>query len=129
MATILLAWELGAGLGHLQRLRPLAEELLRRGHRVVASLRDIPRAGAVFGGMQVRLLQAPQKLRPPPDEFKPPLTLPHILHNTGFGDDMELAALAGAWRNLLELVRPDAVVFDHSPTALLASRGLPHKRV
>src|SRR4051794_14012883 len=118
MATVLMAWELGAGLGHLQRLRPGAEQLLRRGHRGYAAVRDLSRAGTVFRELDVKLLQAPQKLRPPPSEFKPPLTFPHILHNTGFADLIELAAMAGAWRNLLELVRPNVVLFDHSPTAL-----------
>jgi UDP:flavonoid glycosyltransferase YjiC (YdhE family) len=37
MATILLTWELGAGLGHLVNLLPLARGLLQRGHRVYAA--------------------------------------------------------------------------------------------
>ena len=41
MPTVLLAWELGGGLGHFMNLRPLAEGLRRRGHRVVAALRDL----------------------------------------------------------------------------------------
>ena len=44
MATILLAWELGGGLGHFMNLRPVAEGLARRGHRVVAVLRDLTSA-------------------------------------------------------------------------------------
>ncbi len=35
MSTILLAWELGHGLGHLSNLRPLAKALKQRGHNVV----------------------------------------------------------------------------------------------
>src|SRR5437764_11706080 len=128
MATILLTWELGAGLRHLQRLRPLAAELSRRGHRVFAAVRELSRAHSTFRGVDVALLQAPVKLRPPVSEFRPPLTFPHILHNVGFGDDTELAALASAWRNLIEAVRPDVVVCDHSPTALLALRGVPPRR-
>ena len=34
MARILLAWELGGGLGHVTRLEPLARELVRQGHDV-----------------------------------------------------------------------------------------------
>jgi len=40
-----------------------------------------------------------------------------------------LAALTSAWRELFDLIRPELVVFDHSPTALLAARGLPLRRV
>jgi hypothetical protein len=31
--------------------------------------------------------------------------------------------MAEAWRNLYDFVKPDLIVFDHSPTALLAARG------
>jgi UDP:flavonoid glycosyltransferase YjiC (YdhE family) len=48
--------------------------------------------------------------------------------NNGFGDDRTLVGLGRAWRNLFKLTRPDLIVFDHSPTALLASRGLPARR-
>ena len=36
--------------------------------------------------------------------------------------------MAGAWRNLFLSVRPDLIVFDHSPTALLAACGLAAKK-
>lgn len=35
MPTILIAWELGAGLGHLGPIRALAAECLGRGGRIV----------------------------------------------------------------------------------------------
>src|SRR5207248_6193842 len=35
---------------------------------------------------------------------------------------------ACAWRNLIRMVGPDLVIFDFSPTALLACRGLPVRR-
>jgi hypothetical protein len=31
--------------------------------------------------------------------------------------------LIKAWQQLFDLVRPDAVLLDHSPTAIFASRG------
>ena len=40
MARIHFAWELGNGLGHVARLKPLAVELARRGHEVSMSLRE-----------------------------------------------------------------------------------------
>ena len=124
-----MTWELGAGLGHLQRLQPLAAELAARGHGVWLAVRDLSRARGVFGGMAVTLMQAPHKTRPPPDEIRPPLTFPQILHNVGFADRAELAALVARWREVYRLVRPDIVVFDHSLTALLAARLTRAKRV
>jgi hypothetical protein len=125
MARILITWELGGGLGHLVRLQPLAAELLRRGHRVAVALRDLSRAAGVFRELPVTYFQAPVKLSPLPDEFRPPRTFPQILHNVGFGDEAALATLCAAWRALFDAIRPDVMVCDHSPTALLASRGLP----
>jgi hypothetical protein len=126
MAIILFAWQLGGGLGHLMQMLPLVEGLIERGHRVVLAVKDLS-ALARLGPLRVVLLQAPAKL----DKRMP---LPHtasfaqLLANTGFGDDRELHALASAWRNLLAMVRPDLIIFDHAPLALLAARGLTARR-
>ena len=50
-------------------------------------------------------------------------TFADILYNVGFGDPAELAVLVDAWGTLIDFVAPDLIVFDHSPTALLAARG------
>jgi hypothetical protein len=34
-----------------------------------------------------------------------------------------------AWRQLYDFIQPDLIVFDHSPTALVAARGFPARRV
>jgi UDP:flavonoid glycosyltransferase YjiC (YdhE family) len=128
MATILLTWELGGGLGHLTQFLPLAHGLAQRGHRVFAALRHLPRAHAVLGRDLVRYLQAPTCIEPVRNEITPAMTFPHILHNIGFADEQGLITLVEAWRNLYEFVRPDLIIFDHSPTALLAARGFPARR-
>src|SRR4051812_21416649 len=125
MATILFAWELGGGLGHLMQMRPLAEALAGRGHRVHVALRHLCRsAGQVFGRAGVRFHQAPFRSRGQL-RFRRTPSFAHLLANVGFGDKYELFPVASAWRHLLESVAPDVVLFDHSPTALLASRCLP----
>jgi len=127
MATILLAWELGGGLGHFMNLRPLAEGLLRRGHRVVAVLRDLSAARQFLVDPNVDILQAPFKHARIRD-IEPTCTFAQILHNCGFGDADELLTLAEAWRKLYDYLQPDLIIFDHSPTALLASAGYPARR-
>jgi hypothetical protein len=122
MATVLIAWELGGGLGHVVPLRPLVRGLCQRGHRVFAALKDLSRAAGVFGRDGVGYLQAPFRLGQVANHIPRPRTLAHILHNVGFGDAEELRTLAEAWRNLYDYVRPDLILFDHSPTALLAAR-------
>jgi hypothetical protein len=127
MATIFFAWELGGGLGHMLPMLPLAQGLAKQGHCVYVAPRNLAGATAVFGRAGVRLLPAPFK----PDGMSPPrrtLNFAHLLANVGWGDSRELFGLASGWRNLFRLTRPDLIVFDHSPTALLAARGAPTAR-
>ncbi len=123
MATILMNWELGGGFGHMTRLCEVGRRLVRRGHRVVAALRDLYRAGAAFDGTGIQLMQAPFKQRATAGTSKPIISYAHILRNTAFGDLDELRSLANGWRHLFEFIHPDILIFDHSPTALLAARG------
>jgi len=87
-------------------------------------LRDLSKAGAVFGEKRFSFFQAPFRIGGPARAILPTLTYAHILHNVGFEDAQQLATLTAAWRQLYELVKPDLIIFDHSPTALLAARGI-----
>src|SRR4051812_31404706 len=99
-------------------MRPIVQGLIKRGHTVIAAVRDLSRAASVLGDCAILLLQAPFKMGPARNEILMPLTLAHLLHNVGFGDEVELRVLAGAWRAILEMVGPDLIICDHSPTAL-----------
>lgn len=129
MTTILFVWELGGGLGHISQFAPLATALADNGHRVFVALRDLSAAAPFFARSKVQMLAAPYRPRRVEPGYTTTVSFAHILHNVGFGDDVSLAAHASAWRNLYRLIRPDAIVFDHSPTALLAARGAPARRV
>jgi hypothetical protein len=124
MKSVLIAWELGGGLGHLMQLAPLARELAARGHRVFAALRYLDRADGVFGRGVATLLAAPWVMTPVERQVTPPVNWAHILHNMGWHDPAQLGGLVAAWRGLFELVKPDVVIFDHAPTALLAARSM-----
>src|ERR1043165_4605640 len=97
MGTILLAWELGAGLGHLVRLKPIAQGLLQKGHRVYAAIRDLASAQNVFPAGQVSVLQAPIQVRLSPNQIEKPFTFAHILHNFGFSDQKDLSGRLEGW--------------------------------
>jgi hypothetical protein len=125
-STVLFCWELGGGLGHLMQMLPLAEGLAKRGHRVYMALRDLDRAGTLYGRTGVSFLQAPAWQGGAP-RSAPPVTFAQVLANCGFGTKTALFARACAWRNLFKLVGPDLLIVDHAPTALLASRGLPRE--
>lgn len=128
MATVMFAWQLGTGLGHLAQMLPLARGLAEAGHAVFLAARDLAGAPGMLGTTHVKLLQAPAKTQGRL-QFPDATNVAQLLGNLGFGDDGELSGLASAWRNLIHLVRPRLIVFDYSPAALLAARGLPVRRV
>ena len=127
MARILFAWELGANLGHLGQLALLAKALRAQGHEPIFALRDVTRAESVVGGFP--FVQAPVWPARPPAASMSPCSYPEIMQHHGYGDREGLLAMVKAWRQILQWTAPHAVVFDHAPTALLASRGLDLARV
>src|SRR4051812_39277510 len=117
MGRILFAWQLGAGNGHLMRMLPLVEGLVANGHEVFVAARYLARAAAAYGKARVRLLQAPYKTEGPRC-FPRAISFAHLIANTGFGERFTLFGIASAWRNLFRLIRPDLIVFDHTPAGL-----------
>lgn len=129
MAKILFTWELGTGLGHLIKYLGLAEKFRAGGHEVLFAIRDLSSAERFFGARGLSFVQAPFRL----GEVKKPIaegrTYADIIHNSGFDDGAILMGHVRAWRTLYGYIEPDIILFDHSPTAQLASRGLDLKRV
>lgn len=124
MARITAVWEFGGGLGHVGRLRPIVEGLADRGHELTVICHEIPLCEEFLGLPDVEILPAP-RLPESLQQVRAPSTHADILYGCGFSISSNLLAVCKAWRRLLRLVRPDALLFDYSPTALLASRGLP----
>ena len=127
MSRILCVWELGSGYGHMATFLPLALRLLHRGHEVIFALRDLSSAEFVLGRHGFLLLQAPIWIQKVSGLPEPPLNYAEILHRFGFLDKSGLMGMVKAWLNLFELVKPDLLLIDHAPTALLASMdtGIP----
>ncbi|MCA9189695.1 MAG: hypothetical protein KDA99_28925 [Planctomycetales bacterium] len=123
-----MTWELGAGLGHVMLLRPVVEALLDRRHQVFVAMQDISKAFRTFRGLSVGYLQAPFRVGKA-NNVPRALNHGHLLRNVGFGDLEEMAALTNAWRHLYAYTKPDLIVFDHSPMAMVASRGMDVRRV
>lgn len=129
MAHVVMCWELGGDLGHVARMRPLAEALRGRGHRVSFIARETLAAGRLLDPAHYAWLQAPLQPDAISAPYAPTLNFTQIMHNVGFHDHKAIVGRMRAWRNLYAALRPDLLVFDHSPTALLAARGLPVKRI
>lgn len=127
MATFLLTWELGGGLGHLVPLRAIGLGLAERGHRAVLAVNDLTLAAQLVP--QLATLPVPLHVPVAGKAIAEPSTFAEVLHNAGCGDAGVLAGLVKGWRSIFEVVRPEAVVMDFSPIALAALQGWPARRV
>lgn len=128
MARFLFAWELGAGYGHLARMLPVALELRQRGNEVVFAVRDLMAAETLLTPHGLTYHQAPLWLRKV-TQLPPAISYPELLMRFGYLNADALTGICRAWRNLLGVLQVDAIVLDHAPTALLATRGLALARV
>jgi UDP:flavonoid glycosyltransferase YjiC (YdhE family) len=124
MAHIHLTWELGGGLGHAGRLKPLAQALLARGHRVSLSLRDLVHTDRVLADLAVPRLQAPVWLHRAMGLPAVQASLAEILLTCGYLDPRDIQGLVTGWRGLFGMLQPDLLVADYAPTAVLAARSL-----
>ena len=119
-----MAWELGGGLGHAGRLKPLAQEALRRGHQVTLSLRDLTQTQALLSDLDAPLFQAPVWLHQVRGIPTPQISLAEILQGCGYLNANTLRGLYKGWHSLFQTLKPNFVLGDYAPTALLAARVL-----
>lgn len=124
MARVLLAWELGAHLGHVVRMAAVARLLVAQGHHCEFAACDLRSAEEIkiqdLGPVQ----QAPLSQTKPRNPVRVLISYASLLNNVGFDDVTGLSARLRAWRQLLTNSRTDLLIADHSPTALLAARTL-----
>jgi UDP:flavonoid glycosyltransferase YjiC (YdhE family) len=128
MSKVMLAWELGADYGHVMRFATLARELTRRGHEPVLVLKDLTHAEALLTDQGLTVLQAPVWLGNVTG-LAQPASFAETLLRLGFLHPNALTGLCRAWLSLIALCKPDVLVCDYAPTALLATRGLGLPRI
>ncbi len=121
--TVLCTWEVGGELGHISRLAAITCRLEQAGYRVVVALKDLSRAQPFFAETRATLLQAPVWL-PKITMQRPIACMADAMLLLGYLEPDPLDCLVRAWEALVDLVRPDLVIFDYSPTAMLAMQGL-----
>ena len=121
MARLLCVWEQGGQLGHLNSLKLPIELALQMGHEVFLAARELYNVKLVLGDLPITLLQAPFKQHIAAAAADQYLSYTHLIHRQCFSTADELEGFVRAWRGIFELVNPAAVMFDHSPTALIAA--------
>jgi hypothetical protein len=129
MAITLVACELGGGLGHITQLLPLALRLNSAGHRVALTLRNVDCAAQLADVSGITVYQSPIARPAFRATVSTARTFAHVLWNNSYSEPGELRFLVDEWNKLLDGIRPDLIVFDHAPTALLAARGRNVRRV
>ena len=117
MARILYIWEFGGGLGHLAMALPLANAYRARNHEVAFAVKDIAAAGTIIPADSYPVYQAPVWHPTPDSGARRPVSYAEILLAYGFGNPDNLVSMVRAWMNLFQLVKPDLLVLDFSPTA------------
>ena len=123
--VVLFAWELGGGMGHIQRLLPIARELAARDCRVVFALRQRDNAELITRALpDAKVLRAPVHTDDPLQPKKGVACYyADVLHLCGYDAAENLGPLVSQWRELLQSFDPALVVCDHSPTVVLAAAG------
>ena len=124
MTDVVFAWELGSGLGHVNRLRTLGDALTGDGLSVVYALvgqRPDTDPGAPAKRVEI---QAPFISKPERAEPYPISSYAELLLRCGYRSADQLELLFNGWRERFAHYQPRLLVADHAPTALLAARAL-----
>lgn len=124
MARILFTWEMGEGLGHLMPLRPVFEALVGKGHQLMVAAVDLRSAQAALGHIATTIVQAPMVADRRYPLGRPAEGAADLLAMNGFLDPDSLQGRHHAWCQLATLLKPDVLIADHSPGALLMARAL-----
>lgn len=120
-------------MGHAVTLTQIARSLLGRGHEVDLVWRELGAAVATLGAMlqhpRLRLWAAPVwRGLSSPDMPDPPRSHADLLCFSGYLDVAALTAQVKAWQDMLQTLKPDVLVTDHAPGALLAAKARPGLR-
>ncbi len=125
LGRILFGSEFGANLGHIFPLMRVAEKLSKSGHDIVFAVRNLVQASRVLEGTGYQLIQAPYwhnlQIKDPALKITP--SYDDILALQGFGFSDNLHSFLRAWTDLVDIVKPDLVIADHSPCLSLAVRN------
>lgn len=120
--TLLLAWELGEGLGHLPAFKAIAGALKAQGVKPVFVLREMLPAAASLKSVGGEIRDAPHWAKPalPPVKSR---SFADILASNGYARGDHAAMILSAWNKVIDALKPDAIICDHAPSAMLSAFG------
>jgi len=117
---VLIAWELGAHLGHVMKLKPIVMELLARGHQVTLVVPDVKAARPhITENEKLQWEHGPSCSVP--DDYAPG-SYAEMIECCVLPSDAAATQFALTWQRLMARARPDTMLAEHAPGALLAAR-------
>jgi len=125
---VLLAWELGAGRGHLLILGWIADALRVRGYEPIFALQRLDGVETIRESIgSAEIYQAP--VWPgllDPSAFHAPgkaVSFGDVIGGLGLSSPVAVEGMLRAWDRLIARIAPDAIVADFAPACLMAARG------
>lgn len=132
MSNVVLVWELGAELGHVTRLNALAHKFAGIGHQVTCVLSNPDQIHTLFAkdySPPFNILRGPGWPQRSLKLSREPANLSEVLLAVGYHNANALAKNIKGWQSVLAPLKPDVIVYDYAPTALLASRDYQCRKI
>ncbi len=125
---IIMAWEVGRNYGHVTKLATLAKAIVERQKKaeIIFALQTPSAVIPFTGDIKYKLLQAPYcPPRPLADSksWGASRLFTDDMRPCGYFDPDILTGLIRAWSDLYDIIKPDILITEAAPTALLAARG------
>ncbi len=115
---IVFANEMGGGWGHILRLKPIARELTADGNRVVVFCHDAAKARVAMEGLGVEIEQTPAWII---RKTGFSLNFAQCIWGNGYWDEALFRSHFAWWMERFRAIKPDYVLSDYAPTALLSA--------
>jgi hypothetical protein len=106
----------------VKSLGSIAYELKRRNHKVIAAVKNVRTAERHLAKIGVEFIQAPVWLGRTDLQGQSAVNYAELLIMVGYFNINQVAGQIRSWIHLLERIKPDIVLANHSPSVLLASR-------
>jgi len=121
MDRIVFANEMGGGWGHLLPLRAIADEFIQQGCHVSLLCRDYDKASRAFGDIGVDIEKSPTWTI---NKTGFSLNYAQNLWGNGYWNNEMLGAHFQWWSDRFRNLKPDFILADYAPTALLSAMSL-----
>jgi len=116
---------LGTDYQHLLSLQSIARFYQGKGYDVWVAARDVSKLKRLFADVEINIVAAPfaDSSAELGLDKQAPRSYADLLRRCGYHHSDALLGLVSAWRSLYSFIKPELILFDHAPTALLSARG------